>query len=209
MAVSPPPHLTPRQAEILGVATELFARHGYDAVGMRMIADAVGVRTSSLYHHFAAKQDLLHAISLDVTRDFVDEHLPLLDGPGSFSERLSKLLRVHILYFHEHRLQQAVGRRELRGLTREHFDEVMHYERLYQRRVQKFIADGVEAGEFDVPDPKLAGFLLIDAVNGINGWFRDDGPLDIGTVADHYIDLSRRLLGVRAAGRRRRIRAMS
>lgn len=43
---------------ILEVSTTLFARQGYDAVSMREIAAAVGVRAAALYYHFPDKSNL-------------------------------------------------------------------------------------------------------------------------------------------------------
>ncbi|NNH70224.1 TetR/AcrR family transcriptional regulator [Nocardia uniformis] len=52
---------TPR-AEILDAAAELFTTKGYGSTSTRGIADAVGIRQASLYHHFAAKDDILDAL---------------------------------------------------------------------------------------------------------------------------------------------------
>jgi AcrR family transcriptional regulator len=48
--------------EILDAAAELFTTHGYASTSTRKIADAVGVRQASLYHHFATKDDILEAL---------------------------------------------------------------------------------------------------------------------------------------------------
>src|SRR5690606_38542080 len=52
---------TPR-AEILDAAAELFTTQGYASTSTRGIADAVGIRQASLYHHFGAKDDILEAL---------------------------------------------------------------------------------------------------------------------------------------------------
>ncbi|WP_281279162.1 TetR/AcrR family transcriptional regulator [Nocardia yunnanensis] len=52
---------TPR-AEILDAAAELFTGHGYGNTSTRAVADAVGIRQASLYHHFASKDDILDAL---------------------------------------------------------------------------------------------------------------------------------------------------
>ena len=49
-----------RRALILGAAATLFAERGYERVGMSEIAEAVAVRPSAIYGHFAGKQDLLY-----------------------------------------------------------------------------------------------------------------------------------------------------
>ena len=48
--------------EILDAAAELFTSQGYASTSTRAIADAVGVRQASLYHHFATKDDILEAL---------------------------------------------------------------------------------------------------------------------------------------------------
>jgi len=49
------------RAALIAAATRLFARHGYDAVGVREVVEAVGVSKPSLYHHFGSKLGLLNA----------------------------------------------------------------------------------------------------------------------------------------------------
>lgn len=61
---------------ILDAATELFARHGFEAMTMRRLGDAVGLDNSSLYRHIASKTDLAGAV-LDRA---VDEVLSVI-GP--------------------------------------------------------------------------------------------------------------------------------
>jgi len=52
------PGATARE-EILDAAAELFTIQGFANTSTRSIADAVGIRQSSLYHHFKTKDDIL------------------------------------------------------------------------------------------------------------------------------------------------------
>lgn len=188
-----------RADEILRVASELFAAHGYSAVGMRAIAERVGIRTSSLYHHFPSKADILHRIALEVTRDFIEGQLPLLDGPAPAAERLALLIRRHLVYFWQRRLEESVGLRELRQLAPDHYAEVHAWRRRYQDRIADVIGEGVAAGEFAVPDPRIAALALLDMINGVNAWFTADGGLTIEQLADLYSELA--VGGLLQAGR--------
>ncbi len=60
--------VTPEEGEkstkerLFEVALDLFAQKGFDAVSMREIAEAVGIKKASLYSHFSSKDDLLEKI---------------------------------------------------------------------------------------------------------------------------------------------------
>ena len=45
---------------ILATAAQLFARHGPAGMSLQMLADQVGLHKSTLFHHFASKEELLH-----------------------------------------------------------------------------------------------------------------------------------------------------
>jgi AcrR family transcriptional regulator len=65
-----------RRQDILDAAKRLFAEQGYQETSMRQIAQAVGIQQSSLYHHFAMKEDMLHAIVDDT----------IMQMPGRYAE---------------------------------------------------------------------------------------------------------------------------
>ena len=48
--------------QILDAAAELFTVQGFAQTSTRAIAEAVGIRQASLYHHFATKDDILDAL---------------------------------------------------------------------------------------------------------------------------------------------------
>ena len=50
------------RATVIDTACELFAERGYRGTSMKDIAEALGVRASSLYNHVISKQDILFAI---------------------------------------------------------------------------------------------------------------------------------------------------
>jgi AcrR family transcriptional regulator len=149
---------------------------------MREIAEAVGIKGASLYNHFGSKEEILHAIALRMTRDWDERHLPLLETGGPPDERLAALVRAHVRSLAEHRVEHLVSLRELSGLTPEHRAEVADYRRYYQRRVRDVIAAGARTGVFTVEDPTRAAIAVLDMLNGIVWWVREDH--DVEALAD-------------------------
>ncbi len=187
------------RASLLRTATELFAEHGYHAVGMRSIADTVGVRPASVYHHFESKAAMLSEIAHAATSDFTRDAMKTLAGPGRPRARLTTVLRQHIHYFHRHRLEEAVTRHDMAALPPDVLVDIQRSRRAYHQAVTATIAEGCSVGDFDVASPELAAFAVLDAINGINLWYRSDGPVDLPTLVDRYLAMT--LDGLLQAGR--------
>ena len=180
--------MTSRRDEILDHAASLFYDLGAHAVGMRAIAERAGISTGTLYHHFTSRSEILFRIAQGVTTEFIDDHIGLIEK-GTDVSQLQELIRRHIVFFWDRRHWNSVVLRELRGLDVEHFEEVRKHRRRYQLGIQAFIQRGVNAGLLDVPNVRVAGLALLDMINGINTWFRLDGPLSIEEIADMYSDM--------------------
>jgi TetR/AcrR family transcriptional regulator, transcriptional repressor for nem operon len=54
------PHSSTR---ILAAATRIAQAHGYGGLSVRALADEVGIKAASLYHHFPSKADLAAAVA--------------------------------------------------------------------------------------------------------------------------------------------------
>lgn len=179
-----------RRREIATAAARLFYEEGYDAVGMRAVARAVGIQGASLYHHFSSKAMLLDDIVADVSTNFIETRLPdLLAGHGPVPDRLRALLRDHIAYFWEHRVELAVGLRELNRLPPDRARTVQAARRRYQRALADVIARGVADGTLVTDDPFLAATATLAVVNGINDWFDPAGRLTLHKVAAATADM--------------------
>jgi TetR/AcrR family transcriptional regulator, transcriptional repressor for nem operon len=48
---------------IVEIATTIAQAHGYGGLNMRTLAEAVGIKAASLYHHFPSKADLATAVA--------------------------------------------------------------------------------------------------------------------------------------------------
>lgn len=77
--------------KILDTATEFFALKGYEAVSMRDIANAVGIKMSSIYHYYEGKEALYE----DVLSQFENgyrHYIDWLSGVNTKAESLEELM---------------------------------------------------------------------------------------------------------------------
>jgi AcrR family transcriptional regulator len=191
---APPRRNGARRSELIALASRMFRERGFHGVGMRAIAEAAGIQAASLYHHFRNKEELLLETIYVVDRDMVLEQSSLLDGSGTYPERLEELVRAHILHIGANRDAWLVAGRELRALSPEHFEIVQGFRRTYQRRIARHLAEGVAAGEFVCPDLRLTTMAILDMINGPHEWFDRGGRLSIERIADRYAEMVVRLL---------------
>lgn len=56
------PKLKDTKNLILDVALNLFSKYGYDGIGLRDLAQEVGIRESAIYKHFKGKQDIFDSL---------------------------------------------------------------------------------------------------------------------------------------------------
>ncbi|MBT2484361.1 MULTISPECIES: TetR/AcrR family transcriptional regulator [unclassified Microbacterium] len=82
------------RATILAEARTIFARQGYAETSLREIAEAVGIKTPSLYAHFSSKEALYEAVYAEVAV----EHTAFFDELARRSGELEPLARLrHLL----------------------------------------------------------------------------------------------------------------
>lgn len=179
---------------IRAAALRLFARQGYAAVSMRQIAAEVGVQAGALYLYTPDKQSLL--------AELMTEHMeqvlaalaaePVPDGPEA---RLDSFARFHIGFHLERPEAVFVAYMELRNLAPEHFARIETLRRTYESHLETILRDGMAAGVFRIPDPKLATLALIAMLTGVTTWYRDGGRLARADVAAIYAEMARKAVG--------------
>lgn len=204
----------PRE-EILETASRLFYERGYGATSIRDIAEAVGISSSTMYHHFANKQDVLHAIVSRFMQDFVDATVPVLrDKSLSPTERVRRVIGLHIEISDDRRPELLVGNPIRYALDPAQREESITLQIAYHDAVRDTIAEGGKAGEFRVDDVSIAAMAVLDMLNGIREWFSPAGTLRRADVVEHYRTLILTMLGAATtaprtsgAGRGRRSRA--
>jgi AcrR family transcriptional regulator len=158
-----------RRAEILDVARDLFARHGYAATSMRDIAEADGIKASSLYSHFRSKAEILLLVVTPVTDEVARVQDAALATSGSGLQRLRAMAAgvLRVCVAHDRAMSilhyswpQIRTSDELAVLVATNADIFARW--------QHVITDGVADGSVraDV-DPLVAARLVTSALQGI------------------------------------------
>lgn len=176
-------------------ALRLFARHGYAAVSMRQIAAEVGVQAGALYNYTPDKQTLL----FDLMKAHMDELLAAYDAlpaPPRPVPALRGFTRFHIRFHLERPDEVFIAYMELRSLSPENFAVIEALRRAYEQRLEGILRRGVEKGQFDAGDTRIAAMALIAMLNGVNTWYREGGRLSLPEVQEIYWNMVRKSVSV-------------
>jgi AcrR family transcriptional regulator len=79
------------RSELVNCAKALYREHGYDAVSIRTLTDAVGMSPMSFYVYFGSKQELIRHIWVD----FLSELLEALQAAGRGRRSPLLVLEAH------------------------------------------------------------------------------------------------------------------
>jgi AcrR family transcriptional regulator len=178
-----------RQAELLQIASDLFAERGYAATTVRDIADAAGILSGSLYHHFDSKESMVDAILsrfIQQTLAAYDEVITEGRGPR---ETFQRLVEVSLESMTTERSAILVYQNEARFLAQEErFSYLQDAHRKFQKIWTSVIEAGIKTGEFRPDlDPRLVYRLVRDTVWAAPRWWQPGGSLRYERLIDQYV----------------------
>jgi AcrR family transcriptional regulator len=167
-----------RRELILSTAAEMFARKGLRATTVRGIADAVGVLSGSLYHHFPSKDAILDEVLSRYLDEIRERYAVVLASGKGPAERLHDLVVTSLEIAEEQPHATAIYQNEgqyLREMAG--FGNIQSAAAEIQQTWLQVIAAGVADGVFRDDIPSWVFYRLIrDAVWLSIRWHRPDGP---------------------------------
>lgn len=184
------PARTSTSERLLDVAAKLFWTKGYAATTTREIAELLGVRKASLYHHISSKEDLLFEISVSSLEHITRDVTAAVEATEDPVERVRTLIHAHVASMIADQDKHSVMLTELRALSAGRRLQIVamrdDYERLIARVLERARAAG--ALRSDVPVRYLA-LGLLNLLNWSIFWFQREGGLSPGRLAKYLATL--------------------
>ena len=176
-----------RRGQIADAAAELFAEYGYEATTVRQIADRVGLLAGSLYHHFATKEEMLHAVMRSRIGLMVRENSNIAELPANAEHRLLASAILRYRHYVEHWPFHAILLQEARFFRRNaDFAYVVEAKAKGFGAQQAMLREGIEAGLFRAD---MDTYLIIGTISRMlsaaAAWFRS-GDIISADKPSHY-----------------------
>jgi TetR/AcrR family transcriptional regulator, cholesterol catabolism regulator len=180
-----------RRADVVQLAGELFAQKGFRATTVREIADAAGILSGSLYHHFDSKESIGDEILSGFINDVLADYRAAVACAGSPRDVLEQIVRSTSRTLSRHRAALAMLQNDWSyfstqprfGYLRQALNEI---ERTWVTQLERGQASGVFRADLD---PKLTYRLLRDVL-----WIPSQWRVAGGYTTDQVTDALLQLL---------------
>ena len=181
-----------RRDELLKIAAQLFAERGFRNTTVRDIADAAGILSGSLYHHFDSKESMVDEILQTFQAELFASYDEVLASDMPVRQKIEKAVRLSFEAIDTHHHEVAIFQNEadwLIGLG-ERFTYLTDRHAQSRQVWLTLLTEGVESGALkpDV-DIELAYRFIRDTVWVAVRWYRPGGELSAETVADQYLSI--------------------
>jgi len=194
-ALSKPPSKSEatRQA-ILHAAAGLFRQRGYAAVSLRDIAEAVGMKTGSLYYHFSSKESLVEEILTLGTQGAFDASRAAVEALGAADpvDKLGAVVLAHTRFLHDEADFASANLKILQQVPPQIRERHVRQDRAYGHYVSGII-DEIAAAHGLAPglDPSILRMLCFGAMNWSISWYDPQGASPT-QIADQLMTMVRR-----------------
>ncbi len=180
-----------RREELLAIAASLFARKGFKNTTVRDIAEAAGILSGSLYHHFDSKESMVDEILRTFQDELFGKYDAILLSGDDARTKLERAVTVSFEAIDRHPDEVAIFQNEAGYLGE--FDRFAYLaERNRQSRAVwiTLLDDGVRSGALRSDlDVEVAYRFIRDTVWVAVAWYRPGGKLTYTDIAHQYLTI--------------------
>jgi len=177
-----------RLAEILGHATEVFCKKGYEGASMRDLSRASGMSLAGLYYYFESKERLLYLIQKHTFATIVQRLKARLERVTDPEERIRLFILNHLEYFLANQAAMKVLSHEDEVLKNGFGAEVAAIKREYYR-ICVGLLDELKRERSLQFTTRLAVLSLFGMMNWIYTWHNPRVDADAASIAGEMAEI--------------------
>lgn len=188
---------TLKKERIRGSAEQLFYERGFCGTTMEAIADSLRATKPFLYGSYAKKTDILVDIHMSVVLRILQAIESARASSGTASEKLRQFAHGLTGMTLANQAAVAIYFREEASLPPRQLRKINDVKGRIDESLAGLLQEGVDAGEFQLADVRLAALAIGGMISWTYTWYRPNGRLDIPAIADQMSEYALRLAGAR------------
>jgi len=185
------PATATRRDELLAIAARLFAEKGFKNTTVRDIADAAGILSGSLYHHFDSKESMVDEILSTFQAELFAAYDDVLASDADARTKIERAVRLSFAAIDQHPDEVAIFQNEA-----DYLGNFPRFAYLAERNAQSrnvwmtLLTEGVETGALKADlDITLTYRFVRDTVWVAVRWYRPGGGLSHEAIANQYLTI--------------------
>jgi TetR/AcrR family transcriptional regulator, cholesterol catabolism regulator len=180
-----------RRVELLALAADLFAERGYKNTTVRDIADAAGILSGSLYHHFDSQETMADEILSTFLTELFGRYRQIAETEPDPRKAFESLVAESFRAIDRHHAAIAVYQNEgkqLGQLPRFAYlrESNQEFREIWLGTLEKGIASGAFRADLDAT---LAYRFVRDTVWVAVRWYQPGGKLTAEAVSAQYLSM--------------------
>ena len=190
-ASTPEPIAPSRREQLLAIAAQLFAEKGFRNTTVRDIADAAGILSGSLYHHFDSKESMVDEILSTFQEELFGQYDAILASDVDARTKLEDAVRVSFEAIDKHPHEVAIFQNDA-----DHLGSFDRFAYLADRNTQSrevwvsLIEEGKRTGVLRADlDVTLTYRFIRDTVWVAVSWYRPGGRRTHTEIARQYLSI--------------------
>ncbi|WP_395695503.1 TetR/AcrR family transcriptional regulator [Nocardioides sp.] len=180
-----------RRDELLAIAARLFADKGFKNTTVRDIADAAGILSGSLYHHFDSKESMVDEILRTFQEELFGQYDEILASGDDPLTQLEQAVLVSFDAIDRHHDEVAIFQNDAAYLlTFDRFSYLAYRNRQSREVWLTLLRRGIDAGVLrDDLDLELTYRFIRDTVWVAVAWYRPGGRRTQTEIAQQYLSI--------------------
>jgi AcrR family transcriptional regulator len=180
-----------RREELLAITARLFAKKGFRNTTVRDIADAAGILSGSLYHHFDSKESMVDEILSTFQEELFGQYDEILASDDDARTKLERAVLVSFEAIDKHPDEVAIFQNEAAYLlTFERFAYLGTRNQQSREVWLKLLKGGIDSGVLrDDLDLELTYRFIRDTVWVAVSWYRPGGRRTHTEIAQQYLTI--------------------
>ncbi len=185
-----------RQREILAKSARLFRKKGYAATSIRDIADAVGMKSASLYNHIKSKQEILRALLLPIAKIYVTSINQVNENSLPAIEKLEQIIRDQIRITIEN--PDAVSLVPDQWVFLENddkdaedaktaYNDYIELRNYYEQLFIKIFQEAIDEGALKSVHIEIACFSILSTLRRLYSWYARHRTIDQAVLEKELI----------------------
>lgn len=185
------PQPATRREELLEMAATMFAERGLRATTVRDIADAAGILSGSLYHHFSSKEEMVDEVLRGFLDWLFDRYQRIIDTEPNPLERFKGLFMASFDAIEGHHAEVVIYQDEAKRLSGQlRFGYLEELNKRQRKMWVDVLTEGIAQGYFrpDI-DVDLVYRFIRDTTWVSVRWYQPGGPLTAEQVGRQYLSI--------------------